>query len=93
MIDGILGHSYVPIRAMSIIGFAFALLSFLAGCVFFVAHFFDPHIVPGWTTLFLAVMFTGGIQMLMIGVLGEYLWRVLAQVRNVAPYIIESALQ
>ena len=93
MIDGILGHSYIPIRAISIVGFAFSILSFLASCVFFVTHFFDPHIVPGWTTLFLAIMFTGGIQMLMIGVLGEYLWRILAQVRNSSPYIIESSLQ
>jgi len=93
MIDGVLGHSYVPIRAMSVIGFAFAALSFVASIVFFVAHFFDPHIVPGWTTLALLILFIGGIQMLMVGVLGEYLWRVLAQVRNSPPYIIETSLQ
>lgn len=92
MIDGVLGHSYVPIRAMSVIGILFAVLSFLAGVVFFVTHFYDPHIVPGWTSLAIVALFIGGVQMLMIGILGEYLWRVLAQVRQTPPFIIEESL-
>lgn len=92
MIDGVLGHSFVPIRAMSVIGVGISALSFLAGVFFFVWHFFDGHIVPGWTTLALIMLFAGGLQMLMIGVLGEYLWRVLAQVRQTPPFIIDKVL-
>ena len=92
MIDGVLGHSYVPIRAMSVLGGVFAGISFLAGIGFCVAHFYDPHIVPGWTSIVLVMLFLGGVQMLMLGVLGEYLWRVLAQVRRTEPFIIDEAL-
>jgi len=93
MIDGVLGHSYVPIRAMSVVGCVFSGLSFMLGVIFFVLHFYDPHIVPGWTSLALLTFFVGGVQMLMIGVIGEYMWRILAQVRQVPPFIIEKSLE
>jgi len=92
MLDGVLGHSYAPIRAMSVIGIVTACLSFLLGAFFFVWHFFDGHIVSGFTTVILALLFLGGMQMLMIGVLGEYLWRVLAQARQDPPFIVEREL-
>lgn len=92
MIDGVLGHSYVPIRAMSLMGLAFSGLSFLMAVFFFVAYFFNPNVVRGWTPIVLLILFIGGIQMMMIGVLGEYLWRVLAQTRQDTPYIIEKEL-
>lgn len=90
MIDGVLGHSYLPIRAMSLIGLFTALVSFLLGLFFFVAYFFNPHVIRGWTPLILIVLFIGGVQMLLIGILGEYLWRVLAQTRGNPPYIVEK---
>ena len=90
--DGVLGHSYAPIRMTSIIGICMAGLSFLAGAFVFVWHFFDVHIMSGFTTIILALLFLGGIQMLMIGILGEYLWRVLAQTRQDPPFIVEEEL-
>lgn len=90
MIDGVLGHSYVPIRLMSVLGLLLSGASFMLTVFFFVAYFFNAGVVRGWTPIVLLVTFVGGVQMLMIGVLGEYLWRVLAQVRGNAPYVIES---
>ena len=90
MIDGVLGHSFVPIRVMSIMGFFFSGLSLLLALFFFVAYFFNSNVIRGWTPIILILLFVGGIQMLMIGALGEYLWRVLAQVRHAPPYIIEQ---
>ena len=90
MIDGVLGHSYRPIRAMSLVGMAFSGLSFLLALFFFVAYFFNPTVIRGWTPIILLILFIGGVQMMMIGVLGEYLWRVLAQTRNTPPYFIEK---
>lgn len=93
MIDGLLGHSYLPIRAISIFGAICALLSFFLGAWFLVSYFVHGgHAIKGWTPIVLLVLFLGGTQMLMIGMLGEYLWRVLAQVRDNPPYIIEEAL-
>ena len=59
---------------------------------FFVAYFFNPNVVRGWTPIVLLVLFVGGVQMLMIGVLGEYLWRVLAQARASPPYVVDEVL-
>lgn len=90
MIDGVLGHSYVPIRFMSLLGLCFSGMSFLLAVFFFIAYFFNPDVVRGWTPIVLLVLFVGGVQMMMVGVLGEYLWRVLAQARNQRPYIVDE---
>jgi dolichol-phosphate mannosyltransferase len=90
MIDGVLGHSYLPIRMMSLLGFVFAGISFVLGIVFLVSYFFNENIIRGFTPIVLLILLLGGIQMIMIGVLGEYLWRVLVQVRNDEPYLIEN---
>ena len=92
MMDGVLGHSYVPIRFMSLMGICFSALSFVMSLFFFVAYFFNPNVVRGWTPIVLLVLFVGGVQMLMIGVLGEYLWRVLAQTRASPPYVVDETL-
>ena len=92
MIDGVLGHSYAPIRMMSTVGICMSGLSFIGGAFFFVWHFFDGHIVSGFTSIILVLLFIGGVQMLMIGILGEYLWRVLAQTRQDPPFIIEEEI-
>lgn len=53
----------------------------------------NGHKIQGWTPIILSILFVGGVQIMMIGVLGEYLWRVLAQVRGAPPYIIEETLE
>lgn len=90
MIDGVLGHSYLPIRLMSALGFFFAGISFLLAVIFFISYFFNTNLIRGWTPIILLILFIGGVQMMMIGVLGEYLWRVLVQVRKDAPYLIDD---
>ena len=95
MIDGVLGHSYVPIRAISGIGIFCSFLSFLL-TVFFLANYLlspTPPTFPGWTPIMLLILFLGGMQMTMMGIIGEYLWRVFAQVRQDTPFIIEEILE
>lgn len=92
LVDGLLGHSYLPIRAMSVLGLLFSGLSFLLALYFFIMYFFNPSVIRGWTPIILLILFIGGVQMLMIGVLGEYLWRVLAQARNDRPYILQEEM-
>lgn len=92
MIDGVLGHSYVPIRIISMLGCCFALFSFLLGFYFLLNYFICGAEVRGLTPIMLLILFVGGVQMIMVGILGEYLWRVLSQVRQDAPYIVEETL-
>jgi dolichol-phosphate mannosyltransferase len=46
--------------------------------------------VKGWAPIMIVLLVVSGIQLLMLGIIGEYLWRTLAQVRQRAPYLIDS---
>ena len=91
VIDSVVSFSYLPIRVMSVSGFVVATLGFLyAGVVAFNALTGNPP--QGWASLIVAVLVLGGIQMVMIGVLGEYLWRALDEVRQRPRYLVEAAV-
>jgi dolichol-phosphate mannosyltransferase len=93
LIDGVLSYSFFPIRAMSLLGIAFALLGFLYAVVVFVTRLFFQTPMKGWAPLMIVVLMIGGFQMLMLGVIGEYVWRTLAQVRSRDPYVIEAVYE
>jgi dolichol-phosphate mannosyltransferase len=89
VIDSITSFTYLPIRAMSYLGFGFGCLGFLyALLVFF--NFLLGIPVQGWSSLMIVVLVVGGTQMVMMGILGEYLWRALDESRHRPSYIIEA---
>jgi dolichol-phosphate mannosyltransferase len=89
VVDSVTSFSYVPIRFMSYLGFCIAFLGFCyAGFVVFNALHGQP--VEGWSSMIVVVLLLGGAQMLMMGVLGEYLWRALDEARRRPRYIIEK---
>jgi glycosyltransferase involved in cell wall biosynthesis len=90
LLDGLMGYSFAPIRWISMAGLVIATLGFTYAAVVLLVKIFAGNPVEGWTPLMIAVLVTSGLQMVMLGVMGEYLWRVLAQVRNRDPYIIED---
>jgi polyisoprenyl-phosphate glycosyltransferase len=80
--------TFAPVRCMSYVGFATALGAFVwAG--FIVRNAVFGHPVEGWSSVMVAVLFLGGLQMLMMGVLGEYVWRALDEARRRPSYLIE----
>ena len=89
VVDSITSFTYFPIRLMSYVGFTIALLGFLyAGLLAFNALRGLPP--QGWASLMVVVLILGGIQMVMLGVLGEYLWRALDESRRRPRYLIEA---
>lgn len=89
LVDSIASFSYVPIRFMSYLGFVVAFSGFVyATVVIFLALRGSP--VQGWASLMVIVLVVGGIQMVMMGVLGEYLWRALDEARGRPRYIVEA---
>ena len=89
LVDSIASFSYVPIRFMSYVGFAVAFSGFVyAGVVIFNSLHGSP--VQGWASLMVVVLVVGGVQMVMMGVLGEYLWRALDEARRRPRYILEA---
>jgi hypothetical protein len=90
--DFFVGHSYVPIRMMSLLGFALAGLGFLYALVVFINRVFFYNPVQGYASLAVIVLVVGGIQLIMMGVTGEYIWRTLDEVRARPRYLIEEIL-
>jgi dolichol-phosphate mannosyltransferase len=90
LIDGIMSYSYFPLRLMSVIGGVVAFLGFLYAVVIFFAKIFNNIPVQGWAPLMIVILVLSGFQMLMLGVIGEYVWRTLAQVRGRKQYLIEE---
>jgi dolichol-phosphate mannosyltransferase len=90
-LDSITSFSYLPIRAMSMVGIVTALLGFFyAGFVLFNA--LVGHPIEGWSSIMLVVLIIGGFQMLMLGVLGEYLWRTLEESKERPSYLVEATV-
>lgn len=90
VIDSMVGFSYAPIRMMSGLGISIAMLGLLYAALLFVLRFVYLKPVEGWTSLICVVLVTSGIQLLMLGVLGEYLWRNFDETRGRPRYIVES---
>ena len=89
LVDSITSFTYLPIRLMSYTGAATALAGFVyAG--FVIVHAVAGRPPQGWSSLMVVVLVFSGLQMLMTGVLGEYVWRTLAEARGRPRYLIEA---
>jgi glycosyltransferase involved in cell wall biosynthesis len=90
VVDSIVSFSYLPIRFMSLIGLVVSIFGFAyATVVLFNA--LRGHPVQGWTSLMLVLLIIGGLQMMMLGVLGEYIWRGLDESRRRPKYFMENS--
>lgn len=86
--DAITSFSDVPIRFVTTLGFLFALVAFGFAIYALLSYFVFDSYVPGWTSLMIAVTFIGGIQLICIGIIGEYVSRISANVRGRPPYVV-----
>lgn len=92
-LDGITGFSSQPLRLASHVGLFFAFAS-LALMVFLMIYKVSggQGIIPGWTSLAVAVLFLGGVQLLAIGILGEYIGRIYEEVKRRPLYLVRDAV-
>lgn len=91
-IDTFVSFSFLPVRAISYFGLFVSLLAFVFGFYVLINQIFFGTRVAGWSSVMLAVLVLGGVQLVMIGVLGEYLWRILDEARRRPLYIVERDL-
>ena len=89
-IDGLLNTSYVPIRLMSVLGFIFSLLGFLYALVIAYSRFINKTPFNGWAPIMILILIIGGLIMLMLGIIGEYVWRTYDETRKRPIYIIKD---
>jgi dolichol-phosphate mannosyltransferase len=90
--DGVISFSAYPLRLVSFFGFALAVVSFIAGAgYFFQRIFYDTQLV-GFTTIILVTLFLGGVQLFIMGILGEYIGRVYMEIKRRPLYIIKKKM-
>ena len=91
-IDTFVVFSHKPIRFISWSGF-FLSLSGLIFAIYFLIDKCTNDVLPGWTSLMVAMLLLSGFQMIMLGMLGEYMWRNLDESRNRPLYVIEKVFE
>lgn len=93
VLDSMMSFSYFPIRFMSGVGFVFSAAALLLMIEVIVEKFTVGTPILGWASLMCIVLLGFGIIMLMLGILGEYVWRALDASRNRPPYLIDEIRQ
>jgi len=90
-IDGITSFSNKPLQIVSKLGFFISFMSFLIILYAVYSHFILDRTITGWTSLIISSMFIGGVQLLSIGIIGEYISRINNNILNRPTYIIDSS--
>lgn len=89
-LDGITSFSIVPLRMITVLGFFVFLISSLMGIWVLINALLTDAMVPGWASTILPIYFLGGIQVLCIGVLGEYIGKIYNETKQRPRYFIEK---
>jgi glycosyltransferase involved in cell wall biosynthesis len=87
-IDGLTAFTTWPLRVVSLIGFGLALLAFSYGGYIVVDYFLNGQPVPGYTTIVVTLLLLSGIQLIGMGVLGEYVSRIFEEVKGRPLYVV-----
>ncbi len=91
-LTGLTSFSIVPLRVWSVIGGVISLASILYALYIVADTLIFGNPVPGWPTVTVGVMFLGGVQLLSIGVLGEYIGRIFAEVKQRPTYFVSRVI-
>lgn len=91
--DGITSFSNLPLRWAFYLGTSFGLGSFLLLLHIFYAKYISEDSVPGWATIMCCMLFFEGIQLIGLGILGEYIGRIFEEVKNRPLYIVSRHVQ
>lgn len=91
-IDSFVSFSYAPIRFISYFGILISIVGFLYAIVLIILKIFFDLSPSGWTTIMVVMLFLGGIQLITLGILGEYIWRGVDESRQRPLYLISEKL-
>ena len=91
-LNGIIGFSSRPLFLMSVLGFIIALLSFILGVWYLLQKISGINLTPGLTTTVLLISFFAGVQLLGLGLLGEYVGRIYDEVKKRPKYILDKKI-
>jgi glycosyltransferase involved in cell wall biosynthesis len=90
--DGVLSFSLTPLRMALWVGFLSIGMAFLGILYALIIRLYTNDWVRGWTSIFTAVLFIGGAQLVTLGIIGEYIGRIYAEVKRRPLYVVEERL-
>ncbi len=91
-LDAFVGFSYLPLRLASVTGIMLAIFGFLYAAFVVVAKAVAGFPIEGWASLMVVLLLVTGTQLLMLGILGEYLWRNLDEARQRPLFLVGEAV-
>ena len=89
-LDALYSFTDIPLKLALMLGLGASLLSFMAIAIVAGLRIFTSLAIPGWASTLVAIFFMGGVQLICVGVLGEYISRIYDEVRSRPPYIAEE---
>lgn len=89
-LQGITSFSILPLRISIMFGLIVSFFSFLYTIYALIAKFILNTAIPGWTSILISVLFLGGIQLIFLGVIGEYLGKMFIETKNRPNYVIKE---
>lgn len=90
--DGLISYSFVPLRVVSNLGMLVSLTALAYMIYLVVAQWVGETTIQGWTSTVVIVLFLGGIQLLALGIIGEYIGRIFDEVKQRPQYVVSDAL-
>ncbi len=89
-LTAILSFSTIPIRIVSVVGIVFAFFGFIVGLWVLYQKLFTTYAITGWASTVTSISFIGGLQLICLGVIGEYIARIYEETKKRPPYIVEK---
>lgn len=89
-VHGFTSFSIVPLRISIVFGFFISLCAFLYTAYALITKFYVQTAIPGWTSILISVLFLGGIQLICLGLIGEYLGKMFIETKNRPNYVIKE---
>ncbi len=91
-LSGLTGFSVIPLKLVSITGLLVSIFAFCLGIEILIEHFVSQKPVPGWPTLAVGMMFFAGIELLALGIIGEYVGNIFEEVKRRPLYLIAEEI-
>ncbi|MFB0527080.1 MAG: glycosyltransferase family 2 protein [bacterium] len=92
-VDGISSFSFLPLRIASYGGFVISGIGILYAIYVIIVKLFTNKALPGWASLMVAILFLGGVQLITIGIIGEYIARIGEEAKQRPLYIIKEIIE
>ncbi len=89
-VDALTSFSVVPLRIATIIGFLMSFFTGLYGLYAIIAYFTNWNVITGWPSVIISVLFIGGLQLLILGIIGEYIGKIFLETKKRPLYLINE---